>query len=163
MAVRHQLIRRPPHALWEVLRDTSRYCEWVVGTHSTSPGEGIWPMPGSTLHYTVRLGPKEFEGSTVVRRYDPPHALELEARSGPLGTARIALDIRAWGEHTLVIVDEHPLRGVGGALHNGAVDFLLQQRHRRMLGRLATVVEESAPEGGPSRSGSDRSGDAVDV
>lgn len=154
MAVRHQLIRRPPHALWEVLKDESRYCEWVVGTHSTYPGEGSWPQLGATLHYTVRLGPKEFEGVTVVRRHEPPHVLELEAHSGPLGSARIALDIRPWGEHTLVVLDEHPLRGPGGALHNGAVDFLLQQRHRRMLGRLAQVVEESTP---------DRGGDRADV
>ncbi|MFJ6694812.1 SRPBCC family protein [Streptomyces sp. NPDC091272] len=154
MAVRHQLIRRPPQALWAVLREETRYHEWVVGTHSTEPGGGDWPKPGSTLRYTVRLGPKEFEGFTVVRRHDPPRALELEAHSGPLGTARIALDIRPWGDDTLVIMDEHPLRGVGGALHNGALDALLQLRHRRMLGRLARVVEESAP---------DRSGEPVDV
>ncbi|GHH36233.1 SRPBCC family protein [Streptomyces candidus] len=147
MVVRHQLIRRPPHALWEVLRDESRYSDWVVGTHSTCPsGQEVWPRPGATLHYTVRLGPKEFEGTTVVRRHDPPHALELEAHSGPLGSARIAFDIRPWGEDTLVILDEHPLRGVGGALHNSVVDLLMQQRHRLMLGRLARVVEESAPQ-----------------
>ncbi|WP_405652238.1 SRPBCC family protein [Streptomyces sp. RK9] len=154
MAVRHQLIRRPPQALWAVLSDESRFHEWVVGTHSSHPGEGDWPTTGSTLNYTVRLGPKEFEGFTVVRRHEPPRALELEAHSGPLGTARIAFDIRPWGEHTLVILDEHPLRGMGGALHNSALDALLQLRHRRMLGQLARVVEESAP---------DRGGKAVHV
>ncbi|MFF1465709.1 hypothetical protein [Streptomyces sp. NPDC058330] len=89
----------------------------------------------------------------MVRRHDPPHALELEAHSGPLGSARIALDIRPWDKHTLVILDAHPRRGVG-ALHNGVVDFLLQQRHRRMLGRLARVVEKSTP---------DRSRESADV
>ncbi|MGW5731865.1 MULTISPECIES: SRPBCC family protein [Streptomyces] len=154
MAVRHQLVRRPPHALWAVLEDESRFHEWVTGTHSTSPGEGDWPKTGSTLNYTVRIGPKEFEGFTVVRRHEPPRILELEAYSGPLGTARIAFDIRPWGEHTLVILDEHPLRGVGGALHNSAFDALLQLRHRRLLAQLARVVEQSQPE---------RDGDAVHV
>ncbi|MFC8124823.1 SRPBCC family protein [Streptomyces sp. NPDC057302] len=154
MAVRHQLIRRPPRDLWAVLEDESRFHEWVIGTHSSYPGEGDWPATGSTLNYTVRLGPKEFEGYTVVRRTEPPHALELEAYSGPLGTARIAFDIRPWGEHTLVILDEHPLRGVGGALHNSALDALLQLRHRRLLSQLARVVEESTP---------DRGGKAVHV
>ncbi|MCX5205551.1 SRPBCC family protein [Streptomyces sp. NBC_00237] len=162
MAVRHQLIRRPPHALWDVLCDPSRYHEWVVGTHASRPGEGDWPKPGSTLLYTVRFGPGEFEGTTVVRRHEPPYALELEAHSGPLGTARIAFDIRPWGEHTLVVLDEHPLRGVGGALHNSAVDALLQLRHRRLLGRLARIVEESAPHGSDERA-PDRGGERADA
>ncbi|GAA3487469.1 SRPBCC family protein [Streptomyces cremeus] len=151
MAVRHQLIRRPPDALWAVLSDPSRYEEWVVGTYSTRPGTGAWPQQGATLRYTVRLGRKEFEGHTTVRRHEPPHSLELEAYSGPLGTARIAFDIRPWGEHTLVTLDEHPLRGVGGALHNGALDALMQLRHRSLLGRLARTVEGSSPD----RSGRD--------
>ncbi|MFH8484994.1 SRPBCC family protein [Streptomyces longisporoflavus] len=148
MAVRHQLIRRPPQALWDVLEDESRFHEWVVGTHSSCPGDGNWPKQGSTLNYTVRLGPKEVAGFTVVRRYEPPRFLELEAFSGPLGTARIAFDIRPWGENTLVILDEHPLGGMGGTLHNGALDMVLQLRHRRLLRRLARVVEESAPQRG---------------
>ncbi|SDJ57879.1 SRPBCC family protein [Streptomyces indicus] len=146
MAVRHQLIRRSPEALWEVLGDETRYRDWVVGTHTTLPGEGDWPKVGSTLRYTVRLGPRTFEGHTVVRRHEPPGALELEAHSGPLGSARIAFDIRPWGEHTLVIMDEHPLRGVGGLLHNSALDTLLHLRHRRLLSRLAQVVEDGSAE-----------------
>ncbi|MFF9510931.1 hypothetical protein ACF1BU_31255 [Streptomyces sp. NPDC014724] len=81
------------------------------------------------------MGPKKFHGRTTVRRHDPPGALELEADSGPFGTARIAFDIRAWGDKTVVIVDEHPLGGLGGQLHNVVLDALLQIRHRNMLRR----------------------------
>ncbi|MCX4679503.1 SRPBCC family protein [Streptomyces sp. NBC_01433] len=144
MAIRHRLIHSPPHRLWEVLRDASRYGDWVVGTDSSRAAGGIWPEVGSSIEYTVRLGRKEFHGRTVVRLLDPPGALELEAHSGPLGTARIAFDIRPWGDDTLVLVDEHPLRGIGGQLHNAAVDALLQMRHRTMLRRLAEVVEARA-------------------
>ncbi|MEV7680086.1 SRPBCC family protein [Streptomyces sp. NPDC088341] len=148
MAVRHQLVRSEPSAVWAVLEDPSRYADWVVGTACSAPGEGPWPEVGSSLSYTVRVGPKEFHGSTVVRRYEPPRWLELEARSGPFGTARIAFDIRSWGDETLLIVDEHPLRGFAGAVHNLAIDALLQIRHRDMLARLAKVVErESAADG----------------
>ncbi|MFD6417643.1 SRPBCC family protein [Streptomyces sp. NPDC060194] len=162
MAVRHQLIRRPPRALWDVLGDESRYHEWVVGTHSSYPAEGAWPQEGSSLRYTVRFGPKEFTGRTVVRRHDPPHVLELEAHSGALGSARIAFDIRPWGEHTLVVLDEHPLRGPGAAVHNGVVDALMQLRHRRMLARLAEVVERTTSEQGPRRR-PERGRDSADV
>jgi hypothetical protein len=82
--------------------------------------------------------------------YDPPQWLELEAHSGPLGTARIAFDIRAWGGGTLVILDEHPLRDMGAVLHNPILDVLLQLRHRSMLGCLARLVE-SLPDEAPVR------------
>jgi uncharacterized protein YndB with AHSA1/START domain len=145
VAVRHHLIKRPPSAVWEVLDDGHRYADWVVGTHDSRPADGDWPEVGSRIEYTVRLGPREFSGHTVVRRLERPDRLELEAYSGALGTARIAIEVQPWGEHTLVRVDEHPLQGLGGALHNAAVDALIQLRHRSMLSRLAAVVERNRP------------------
>ncbi|QGV76961.1 SRPBCC family protein [Streptomyces ficellus] len=141
MAVRHQLISRPPEAVWAVLADASRYGEWVVGTSSSRHKSGDWPKTGSVLEYSVNLGPRTVHGETVVRLYEPPRRLELEAKSGALGTARIAIEVRPWGDETLVVVDEHPLRGPGGFLHNTAVDALVQLRHRSMLRRLADAVE----------------------
>ncbi|MGW7267412.1 SRPBCC family protein [Streptomyces sp. NPDC054842] len=147
MAVRHQLIKRPPHVVWSVLADPDRYSEWVVGTSDTWPAEGQWPQTGASLTFEVRLGPWTVTNKTVVRRVEPPRQLELEAHSGPLGTARIALDVREWGEDTLLIVDEHPLRGAGGTLHNAAFEVLVQLRHRAMLNRLADLCESrSLPE-----------------
>ena len=150
MAVQNQLIRRPPPAVWAVLEDGNRYADWVVGTDRSRPGEGEWPRLGSTIDYTVRIGPWTVGGHTVVRRYEPPQWLELEAYSGPLGTARIAVEVRPWGADTLVILDEHPLRGPGGALHNVALDVLIQLRHRSMLGRLANLVETTRGDPAPA-------------
>ncbi|GAA4967940.1 hypothetical protein GCM10023238_39840 [Streptomyces heliomycini] len=78
--------------------------------------------------------------------------LELEAKAGPLGTARIAIEVRPWGDHCLVIVDEHPLKGAGGAVHNVAVEALIQIRHRTMLARLAKICEADAAETERNRS-----------
>ncbi|MFF2852261.1 SRPBCC family protein [Streptomyces sp. NPDC058001] len=140
MAIRHQLIGRDPATVWRVLKNPARYADWVVGTARSTPRSGNWPDVGSSLSYTVTLASKRFDGHTVVRRFEPPRHLELEAHS-PLGTARIALDVRTWGEETLVILDEHPLRGPAGKLHNAVLDAVLQFRHRAMLSRLASVVE----------------------
>ncbi|MFD0427969.1 hypothetical protein ACFQ60_06565 [Streptomyces zhihengii] len=83
----------------------------------------------------------------MVRVSEPPRRLELEAYSGPLGTARIAFELRPWGDDTLVIFDEHPLRGMGGAVHNAALDAVQQLRHRVLLRRFARTVEDAtAPE-----------------
>jgi hypothetical protein len=146
MAVRHQLIERSPRQVWSVLADPARYNDWVVGVAGSEPGRGQWPEVGSDLVYRVVLGPWESGGRTIVRRVEAPSILELEADSGPLGTARIAVEVRPWGgRDSIVTIDEHPLRGPAGSLHNAALDVFLQVRHRSMLSRLAEVVERSDP------------------
>ncbi|MFD9032720.1 SRPBCC family protein [Streptomyces sp. NPDC059567] len=142
MAVRHQLIHRPPHAVWAVLADPTRYGEWVVGPSESTPLDRSWPEVGSRLRYTVRLGPWSTDGTTTVRHTVAGRELELEAAFKALGTARIFLQLRPWGEETLVVCDEHPLRGLGGTLHNSVSEAAVQLRHRGMLARLARVVEE---------------------
>ncbi|MFI8092213.1 SRPBCC family protein [Streptomyces sp. NPDC086080] len=146
MAVRHRLVKASPHAVWAVLEDGTRYADWVVGTSSSEPVRGHWPRVGSAIGYEVRLGPVGLRNETVVRRCEPGEVLELEAKAGPLGTARIAIEVRPWGDHCLVKVDEHPLRGAGGTLHNVAVEALIQIRHRAMLARLASLCEAEAAE-----------------
>ncbi|MDF6017877.1 SRPBCC family protein [Streptomyces sp. JH34] len=151
MAVRHRLIKRSPEDVWEVLSDPERYGDWVVGTSRAEHDEGQWPRVGAALRYEIKVGPLTLHNRTVVRRSEPTAVLELEADSGPLGTARIAMELRPWGRHTLLIFDEHPLRGPGGALHNGLLDVAQQVRHRAMLGRLARVCEDA----GSSSAGAD--------
>ncbi|MFD0020634.1 SRPBCC family protein [Streptomyces sp. NPDC058382] len=153
MAVRHRLIRKPPADVWDVLSDVERYGDWVVGTSRAELDEGHWPELGAALRYEIRIGPLTLHNRTVVRRSEPIGVLELEADSGPLGTARIAMELRPWGEHTLVILDEHPLRGAGGTLHNGLLDVVQQARNRAMLGRLARLCEgdEHRPRTDPGR------------
>ncbi|MEO3848413.1 SRPBCC family protein [Streptomyces sp. B8F3] len=157
MARRHRLIKVDPGRVWDVLADGWRYAEWVVGTASSEPVRGQWPEVGAAIGYEVRLGPLRFANETVVRRCVEGSVLELEAHAGGLGTARIALEVHPWGENTLVTVDEHPLRGTAGALHNAGAEALIQLRHRTMLARLARICE-AEPEApaeaafGPARS-----------
>ncbi|MET9831196.1 SRPBCC family protein [Streptomyces sp. NPDC006385] len=144
MAVRHRLIRVSPSAVWAVLADGSRYAEWVVGTSRSRPVHGQWPQRDAAIRYEVRLGPAQLVNETVVRHCEEGVRLELEAHAGALGTARIAIELRPWGEYCLVIVDEHPLRGAGGRLHNVGFEVLIQLRHRAMLARLARLCESEA-------------------
>ncbi|MCX4446321.1 SRPBCC family protein [Streptomyces sp. NPDC087866] len=143
MAVRHRLVEAAVADVWRVLADPSRYSDWVVGTSDSRPRNGSWPEVGSSLTYALGIGRWSVQGRTVVRRCEAPHVLELEADSGWIGTARIALEIRQWGDDALVTLDEHPLRGPAGKLHNTVVDALIQLRHRSVLARLAQTVETS--------------------
>lgn len=143
MAVRHILVERPVKAVWSVLGDPTSYAAWVPGTSKSGARSGHWPDVGSTLRYTARLGPIGWRGHTSVRICQAPQRLELEAFAGALGSARIAIEVVPWGEHAFVVVDEHPLRGAGGRLHSAPLDLLLHLRHRRLLTRLARLVEDS--------------------
>jgi hypothetical protein len=154
MARRHRLIKVGPGRVWDVLGDGRRYAEWVVGTASSEPVRGRWPEVGAAIGYEVRLGPLRFANETVVRRCVEGSVLELEAHAGGLGTARIALEVHPWGENTLVTVDEHPLRGAAGALHNAGAETVIQLRHRTMLARLARLCEAEAEPRTPAEAGS---------
>ncbi|MFD5800121.1 MULTISPECIES: SRPBCC family protein [unclassified Streptomyces] len=146
MAVRHRLIQATPQAVWDVLADGDLYVEWVVGPSDSTPRSGHWPEVGATIAYEVRLGPLRLDNESVVRHKADGRLLEIEAKAGRLGTARISVELRPWGEQCLVIVDEHPLRGPGGILHNTGVEALIQVRHRAMLARLARLCESRAGE-----------------
>lgn len=154
MARRHRLIKVDPERVWRVLADGGRYAEWVVGTASSEPVRGQWPEVGAAIGYEIRLGPLRFTNETVVRRAVEGSVLELEAHAGALGTARIALEVHRWGSYTLVTVDEHPLRGAAGTLHNAAAEALIQLRHRAMLARLAHICEAEAESAAPVAAGS---------
>jgi hypothetical protein len=150
--VRHRLIKTSPQRVWSVIADGNRYAEWVVGAAASHPTRGQWPQVDAAIQYEVTLGPVRLRNQTIVRRCVDGSALELEANAGFLGTARIAMELRPWGEHCLIIVDEHPLQGAGGTLHNAGVEPFIQWRHRAMLARLARLCE-SGDARGPAADG----------
>lgn len=146
MAVLNVLIDRDPKQVWEVLADGRAYAEWVVGTQRIREVDPNWPAEGSRLHYTVGAGRFTAEDITTVRLVETQRRLELEANAGWMGSARVSISLLPWGQdRTLVIIDEHPLTGVGARMHTVLVDFLLGFRNRRMMRALAQVVRERNP------------------
>lgn len=145
VAVLNVLIERSPDEVWSLLEDGHSYAEWVVGTRRIHRVARDWPALGTTIRFTAGVGPFTFQDITTVRRVEPKSELELEARAGWLGTARISFDLRPWGDHTLVIIDEHPLRGPGARWHNAIAEALLRFRNRRMTHALADAVERHYP------------------
>jgi uncharacterized protein YndB with AHSA1/START domain len=145
MATVNALVRRPPEQVWDVLCDGRAYASWVVGTREIRAVDDGWPRIGTAIHYTVGWGPLALRGRTTVRAADPGRLLGLEADAGLLGTARIVLELSPWGEDTVVVLDEHPLRGAASWLHNPASDVLWLLRGEPMLRRLARLVEQRHP------------------
>jgi len=145
MAVVNVLVPRRPDQVWDVLADGHAYAEWVVGTREIRAVDDGWPAVGRAIHYTVGYGPLKLEGRTTVRQVEEGKRLGLEADGGLLGSVRIAIELEQWGEDTLVVVDEHPLRGAAAWLHNPVADVLVLLRGRPMLLQLARLVERRHP------------------
>ena len=141
VAIVNVLVRRPPEQVWDVLADGFSYSRWVVGTQEIRAVDDGWPAVGTSIHYTVGLGPLHFQGRTTSRVVEEGRRLGLEADASSLGTARIMIELLPWGEDTVVVLDEHPLRGPGYRLHNTVSDALLLLRGRPMVKNLARLVE----------------------
>ncbi|MEV5612704.1 SRPBCC family protein [Streptomyces sp. NPDC052225] len=140
MARNRRLILSPPSAVWRLLSDGHRYGEWVTGNQAVLAEDPHWPAVGSTITFRVGLGPLTLDDKSVVRICEPERRLELEAKAEPFGAARVAMNLVPWGEHTLFVLDWHPLRGPGTRMHGLPVDYLVKVRNGMMLTKLARIA-----------------------
>ncbi|MFD5909812.1 SRPBCC family protein [Streptomyces massasporeus] len=157
MSRNRRLILSSPSEVWDLLSDGRRYGDWVSGTQQVTAADPHWPEVGARLQVRVGLGPLVLDDVCVVRICEPRRRLELEAKADPFGAARIAMNLIPWGEHTLFLLDWHPLRGPGIRMHGLPVDYIVSIRNGMMLTKLARIaVREhrdnagSAPEGARS-------------
>lgn len=140
MSRNRRLILASPAEVWTLLSDGRRYGEWVTGTQEVLAVDPHWPAVGARLKVRVGVGPLVLDDTCVVRISEPESRLQLEAKAGPLGAARIAMNLVPWGEHTLMILDWHPLRGPGTRMHGLPVDYVIGVRNGMMLTKLARVA-----------------------
>lgn len=140
MARNRRLILSSPAEVWALLSDGFRYGEWVTGTQQVLAADPHWPQVGAVLQVRVGVGPLTLDDTSTVRICEPEHRLELEAKADPFGAARIAMNLIPWGEHTLFVLDWHPLRGPGTRMHGLPVDYLVKVRNGMMLTKLAEIA-----------------------
>jgi hypothetical protein len=145
VAVVNASVERRPDQVWDVLADGRAYSDWVIGTSEIRDVDDGWPALGTSIHYTVGRGPLSLRGQTTVRQVDPGRRLGLEADAGLLGSARIVIDLSEWGDGTIIVIDEHPLRGPAYWLQSAVTEALLLVRGRPMVNQLAKLVEERHP------------------
>src|SRR5680860_109118 len=110
-AASHKRTSASPQQVWAVLSDGYRYSEWVQGTREIREVEAGWPAPGTSIHFTVGIGPITHQDKTTSRECIPAQLLELEAYAWPAGTARVGLRVSPSGTGSIITMNEHPLRG----------------------------------------------------
>ncbi|MEV0118869.1 SRPBCC family protein [Streptomyces sp. NPDC050844] len=140
MSRNRRLILSSPSEVWSLLSDGRRYGEWVTGTKEVLAADPRWPEVGARLRVRVGVGPLALEDTCVVRICEPQSRLELEAKAEPFGAARIAMHLIPWAEHTLFVLEWHPLRGPGTRMHGLPVDYVVAVRNGMMLTKLARIA-----------------------
>ena len=83
----------PPQAVWEALADAGGYGYWV---------------PGSKFHHTIGVGPFEVSDHTEALEARPPELLRMRAKTRPLGTATVTLELQPRDGGTVVRMTEDP-------------------------------------------------------
>lgn len=126
--------------VFDVLRDASRYVEWVVGANRMRKVDADWPAPGSRFHHTVGIRPFELRDDTELRSLDPPSRVELRVRVRPFFEALVELELEDLGPRgTRVTMTEEPVGGLAALV--GPLNLpALSLRNRLALRRLARLV-----------------------
>jgi uncharacterized protein YndB with AHSA1/START domain len=147
MAVVTQHVLATPEEVFDVLSDGWRYPSWVVGASHVRAVQPGFPATGTRIHHSSGVWPLLLKDETRVEQCEPPTRLVLLARGRPWGEARVDLRLTAEDGGTLVRLEESPVSGPGGLLHNPLTEALLKARNVETLARLAAMAERRTEPG----------------
>jgi uncharacterized protein YndB with AHSA1/START domain len=133
-----------PAAVFAVLVDPEAYIRWVVGARRLRGVDPHWPEPGARFHHEIGTWPFLIRDWTAMVELVPHSRIVLEARVGPVGTARVTILVEARAGGTHVTVLEEPVGGVLRTLPRPLLDPLVGLRNRLSLARLRELVAEQA-------------------
>ena len=143
MAVNEILVRAEPEDVFAVLRDRTRYGDWVVGTERTMRGSGRWPQPGSDLRYRI-AGPIGLSDRTIVVDADEPRELRLKTKAWFGPDADIVISLAEEDGGTRVRLEERPAHPLLNVLLGPLGHQLLHLRNAEALRRLQRIAEGRA-------------------
>jgi uncharacterized protein YndB with AHSA1/START domain len=128
--------------VWDVLSDGFSYPAWVVGASHMRAVDASWPNPGSRLYHAIGVWPVLLRDSTEVESVQAGRLLVLLAHGGPLGAARVRLDLESRGDRQCVVtMTEDAVTPRARALPAAVRSLLIRARNRESLSRLAAICE----------------------
>lgn len=136
-----QVVPARPDALFAVLSDGWTYAGWVVGNSHIREVDPGWPAPGTRIHHSVGAWPLQLRDVSKVIRMEPGRLLELEARLGLFGSARVRVTLAPAGDgRTQVTMAEETVRGPLNLVPAVLQAPLLRARNSESLARLADLA-----------------------
>jgi uncharacterized protein YndB with AHSA1/START domain len=134
----------PPQAVWDALADAASYGYWVPGSRTIRDADADWPAAGARFHHTIGVGPLEVSDHTEALEARPLELLRMRAKSRPLGTATVTMQLTSCDGGTLVRMSERP-DGPGVLLDlNPLFRLITKARNAESLMRLEELAVRSA-------------------
>ncbi|MFE4949485.1 SRPBCC domain-containing protein [Leifsonia sp. NPDC056665] len=129
-----------PEEVFTALADPWVFPTWVVGASRLRGADGSFPSPGSRLHHSIGVWPFVLNDETTVEEWDPPKRFVLEAKTRPVGTERVLIEVVPRGKGCLVRMEEHAITGIASRIPTVIADPILWVRNREALRRLEWVA-----------------------
>jgi hypothetical protein len=129
-----------PEEVFAALADPWVFPTWVVGASRLRAADGHFPEPGSRLHHSIGIWPLVLNDETTIEVWDPPRRFQLEAKTRPVGTQRVVIDVQPRGSGCVVRMEEEAITGVATRIPKPIADPILWVRNREALRRLEWVA-----------------------
>ena len=133
-----------PQQVFDVLEDGWLYATWVVGASRIRDVDAGWPAVGSRIHHSAGVWPVLINDISLVKEYDPPRNLLLQAKGWPAGEAHVRLTVTPSPGGCTVTIREDATAGPGKLVPPPVRSALLGWRNRESLTRLQLLAEGRA-------------------
>lgn len=129
-----------PEEVFTALADPWVFPTWAVGASRMRGADGHFPAPGSRLHHSIGVWPLVLNDETSVEVWDPPRRFQIEAKTRPVGTERVVIEVQPRGSGCVVRMEEEAVTGVAARIPKAIADPILWVRNREALRRLEWVA-----------------------
>ncbi|QOC25156.1 SRPBCC family protein [Microbacterium hominis] len=148
MSTNVRMLNCSPEEVFRVLADGWLFPGWVVGASRMRAVDEEWPATGSRLQHSFGVWPALIDDETVIEHVERPRQIVLRAKGWPMGEARVVIDVKPRGNHSIVRIQEEAVSGPAAFIPRILMDLLLHWRNAETLHRLAFLAEGLATAGG---------------
>ena len=133
----------PPERVWELLCDTTRYADWVVGTDAVTRTDGPARLGSTYDESNTLLGPWKGKSRWTVTEFEPPRCQRHEGEGLPLAKSfEIVMEVSPRGSGSeLVLEARAEPSGPFGGLAAKAMQPQVKKTQRQTLDNFKALAD----------------------
>jgi len=136
-------VAAPPEQLWDLVSDTDRYAEWVVGTAAVSRSAGQAHLGTAYEEINPIAGPWRARTEWTVIEFDPPHRQVHRSADIPIASEfLVVMEVApaAAGSEITVTLQARSSLGPLGAILCRVLERQTRRNNERTLRNLAELA-----------------------